>query len=194
MRGRTVKTPERVRLAQQMRAEGFTLLECAEHFGARVSTISAWTTDPDGERLRARKDSYCGECESCGGPTYGGDGPGNAPTVCIECLTWTPDAMKAWVLDYFKEHGFPPKLRQSPWSGVKGALRRNFGTWNDLLLACGLPLACDRRRETQDMVERRLAAGESVASIARDLGVTPSAIHMRMRTRGRRVSEVRAAA
>lgn len=194
MRGYPTRTPERVRLAQQMRDNGFTLRECAEHFGVGVQTVHDWTTDPDGSKLRARHESYRGECEVCGGPTCGSYGIDKAPTVCLDCLRWTPEAMKAWVLDYFEEHGYPPRQRVSPWRSSGGSLTAHFGTWNNLLLACGLPLACDRRPETQQAIERRIAAGESVASIAHDLGMTKNAIYIRLRIRGIRIEQLRAAA
>ena len=188
MRGYPTKTPERVRLAIQMRDADFSLRECADHFGVSVKTVSAWTTDPDGSRLRARHESYRGKCEGCGRPTSGSYGY-DAPTVCIDCLKWTPEAMRAWVLDYFEENGYQP--RRKAWSGGDNALRVHFGSWNGLLLACGLPLACDRRPETQEEIERRLADGESAASIAHDFGVTTAAIYERCRWRGIRVGDLR---
>lgn len=55
MRGRSTKTPERVAEAQRLRAAGMYYREIAERLEVHQSTVIAWITDPDGERLRARK-------------------------------------------------------------------------------------------------------------------------------------------
>lgn len=194
MRGVPTKTPNRVALATAMRDAGFLLRECADHFGVSVKTIHSWVTDPEGLKLRARKESYSGECEVCGGPTTGCNGADRAPTVCMECRTWTAEGVKAWVMDFFEENGYPPRVKDSPWNGSNDAVERIFGTWNGLLLECGMPLACDRRPETQVLIEQRIVRGDRVEEIAHDLGVTPMAIYQRMRWRGKRVRDMRVAA
>lgn len=193
MRGVTKKTPERVAAAQRMREDGLLLREIAGRFGISVKTAHDWINDPDGRKLRARHESYSGECEVCGGPTTGCNGIDKAPTACMVCRTWTPEGMKAWVLDFFDEHGYPPRVKDSPWNGSNNAVGRIFGKWNTLLLECGLPLACDRRPETQRMVEERITRGDRVEDIAHDMGVTPMAVYQRMRYRGVRVRDMRAA-
>ena len=85
--------------------------------GVAVQTVSAWINDPDGSRLRARKDSYRGECAECGGPTCGGDGPTNTPMLCAACVQWTDeqiiDAIRAWAEGH---GGIPPKQIDWRWA------------------------------------------------------------------------------
>ncbi len=66
-----MKTPENLARARQMRSEGKLLREIAEEIGVEVQTINSWLIDPDGSRLRARKESYRGTCIDCSGPTSG---------------------------------------------------------------------------------------------------------------------------
>lgn len=69
-----------------MREHGITVNAIAAHFGVSKQTASAWITDPDGTRLKARKDSYRGVCIDCGKPTSGCNGPGaSAPQRCADC-------------------------------------------------------------------------------------------------------------
>lgn len=68
-----------------MRADGLTLRQLGEHFGVRIQTVHAWLSDPDGARLRERKNSYRGECSECGASTDGSAGPNQAPDLCAKC-------------------------------------------------------------------------------------------------------------
>lgn len=71
-------------MARELRGGGLLLREIAERMGVAVSTVGSWLTDPDGSRLRARKDGYRGVCEVCGAPTTGGNGY-LAPRMCHRC-------------------------------------------------------------------------------------------------------------
>lgn len=64
-----------------LRSEGLLMRQIAERMGVAVSTVDSWLNDPDGSRLRARKDSYRGTCEVCGARTDGSAGR-RAPTRC----------------------------------------------------------------------------------------------------------------
>lgn len=85
--------------------------------------------DPDGTQDRARKDSYAGVCETCGGPTSGADGPAEAPRFCRHCAPahyqtkyWTYERVVAAIQLWAELHdGRPP--RATDW--LKGAKRRN---------------------------------------------------------------------
>jgi IS30 family transposase len=66
-----VTRAEKVAKAQELRRSGLKLREIGEQMGAAVSTVDGWLNDSDGSRLRARKASYRGTCEDCGGPTSG---------------------------------------------------------------------------------------------------------------------------
>ena len=191
---------QNVARARELRAQGLLLREVAERMGVAVQTVSAWINDPDGSRLRARKDSYRGECAECGGPTCGGDGPTNTPMLCAACIQWTDgqiiDAIRAWA----EVHGgIPPKELDWQWAPADrshpsgGAVVRRMG-WNEAILRAGFSVRCDRRPETQAEIERQIRAGVSVREIAGEFGVSPDAIYGRLRYRGLSVHDVRVAA
>lgn len=190
----TVSRAERVRECRELREQGLLLREIGERLGLAQTTVHAYLDDPDGSKMRARKDSYRGRCSECGGPTTGCNGAAKAPTLCKGCIEWTRDECLEAVLAYFDECGYPPRVPRHPRDeGLpsEAVAARLFGGWNALLLAAGLPLACDRRAGTQEEIEARLRAGDRVADIAADLGCTEKNIYMRMRTRGVTVSSLR---
>jgi hypothetical protein len=102
--------------AQRLREEGLLLREIAERMGAKRTTVSAWLCDPDGSKLRARKDSYRGECIDCGARTDGSNGRANAPRRCDECSRrfrherriWTPDTIVEAIRAFHDQYGFVP--------------------------------------------------------------------------------------
>jgi DNA-binding CsgD family transcriptional regulator len=76
---------ERTAEALRLREEGLLIREIAERMGVAVSTAGQYLADPDGAKLRARKDSYRGECEDCGRLTDGSNGF-QAPRWCRDCV------------------------------------------------------------------------------------------------------------
>jgi IS30 family transposase len=81
-----VTRAEKVAKAQELRRSGLKLREIGEQMGAAVSTVDGWLNDSDGSRLRARKASYRGTCEDCGGPTSGtSSGVAREPRWCKTC-------------------------------------------------------------------------------------------------------------
>lgn len=81
-------TPERLALAaraREIRDGGALIQDIAAELGVSRSYASELLHDPDGSRARARKDSYAGVCEDCGGPTSGCNGRANAPRLCGVC-------------------------------------------------------------------------------------------------------------
>jgi hypothetical protein len=119
VRGKAVKTPERVAEARRLRdEEGLILREIAIRLGAAPSTIHAWLSDPDGSQLRARKDSYAGVCVDCGGPTSGSQGRRAQPR-CQECANikrgaeakvWTREAIIDAIQVWAAKYGDPPAV------------------------------------------------------------------------------------
>jgi hypothetical protein len=79
--------------AQRLRAQGLTLRAIAGLMGGSPRTVGDWLNDPDGSRMKARKERYRGTCVDCGGPTTGGLGRGpNAPLRCRRC--WGKETAK----------------------------------------------------------------------------------------------------
>jgi predicted transcriptional regulator len=189
---------EREAVAVELRSQGLGMREIAERMGCARSTVNDYLHDPGGHRLRARKDSYRGVCEQCGGVTNGSNGPDRAPRVCADCIEWTAESVVCAMQDWAEEHGYAPTTTdwRSTAPGHPAAhacVIRRLG-WNQLLLRAGLPLACDRRPETQEWVEAQVRAGRPIVEIAADLDVTLNAIRQRLYIRGLSVSQLRAAA
>lgn len=65
--------------------EGLSGKEIARLMGRSHATIRSYFYDPDASKARAIKERYKGQCESCGAPTSGGDGPGRARRRCVRC-------------------------------------------------------------------------------------------------------------
>lgn len=193
MKGHPVRTPERVAEAQRLRAEGRTYREIGEALGVAKNTAAEWITDPDRSKWRARRESYAGACIDCGAPTDGSSGPVRAAERCRECVTWTQESALLAVEDYFETHGAPPRSRIPGLPHVSTA-RRLFGSWNNLLLAAGLPLVCDRRADVWESAVQRVLDGELVADIAAERGCTESNIYQVLCRRGVRLHDVRRAA
>jgi transposase len=76
---------ERAAEAAELRARGLLYREIAERMGISISYAQDLISDPDGSRVRARKDSYRGACEICGKATDGSAGRGAAPRFCNRC-------------------------------------------------------------------------------------------------------------
>jgi predicted transcriptional regulator len=181
---------ERAKRALVLRRRGWKLREIAEELGVAISTVSAWCTDPDGSRLAARKNTYRGICTGCGKKTDGSNGSKRAPSLCQECRKSSPEAILATIRDWTDTHGRPP--RKADLNGTTAA--RYFGTWNNALLAAGVGLNHDRRRETQERLESLIAEGHTLKEAAGRVGLSPACVSMRLRYRGLSVADLRRAA
>lgn len=172
MRGRPVKTPERVHLAQQMRAAGFLLREIGPHFGVSPKTASAWISDPDLTKQSERRARYARPCPDCGQPMDGSDGPSAGPASCLSCTRQNNHASaRARVIEAMHEwnrrFGRPPmaadwnqgmatsgnypasRARRAAatdydWPPVT-AVQRLFGSWNAGVEAAGFEPLTTRR-------------------------------------------------
>lgn len=183
---------ERYAQCKALRDQGLLLREIGERLGIATSTVFDVLSDPTGEKVRARKDSYRGVCDTCGRPTDGSAGASKAPKRCLDCIMWSREALLAWVDGWADAHGgVPPRL--SDFSGAYRAARRHFGSWNGLLLAAGFALHCDRRAETAQAILAAVRAGESTKDIAARYGVTTGAIEKRLQSMGTSISRERPA-
>ena len=181
-----------------MRAEGYLLREIAEALGVGKQTVHSWLVDPDGAKMRARKDTYRGTCESCGKATHGSNGAAHAPRLCGECREWPEEAIIAAMQDWAESHGGrPPTCTDWQKAGPDHPtdnVASTRGGWNALLLKAGFELVTDRRPETQEQMEQMLREGLSTAKVAEHFGWCAQNVHARMHNRGRKVSELREAA
>lgn len=130
-RGLTTKTPERVAAAQQMRSDGMSWRAICEALAVARPTAEAWVKDPDGTKLRARKDSYASKCIDCGGPTSGSEGRREEPR-CLACANvksgfaakiWTREAVVLAIHEWAAEYGEPPA--GADWNGWEARHRLN---------------------------------------------------------------------
>lgn len=112
MRGRTVRSPERVAEAMRLRREGLKYREIAGVMGVSLSAAQEWVSDPDGEKRAARKAGYQGSCVDCGEPTDGSD-PRMPAERCRLCTgQHIRKLTREWILRSFEEwadlFGVPP--------------------------------------------------------------------------------------
>jgi hypothetical protein len=185
---------KRVAEARRLRSDGLLLREIGVRMGVARTTVHGWLDDPDGSKLRARKDSYRGVCVVCGGQTDGSNGREAAPELCMSCRTWTEDAIVEAIRLWASERGGLPPTEMD-WRRADTdhpsatTVCGRFG-WNRMLLAAGFGLRCDRRPETQAWIMEQLRSGVDVDSVADAVGVTPQAILRRLHVRGLRLKDV----
>lgn len=194
-RGQTMRTPERVELAQDLRADGLKWREVADVLGCSLSAAQEWAADPSGHIRDARKATYGGVCDCCGGPTDGSGGKKRAaPRTCQSCLQWTADGVLEALRDFFAEHGRAPREVEAV--AARGmpsnkSVDKWFGSWNGGLAAAGLPINMDRDRATTQAMADAVAAGLTLNQAGERFGCTGTNIRQRMATIGLRVSDLR---
>jgi predicted transcriptional regulator len=190
---------EREAHARKLREHGMLLREIAAEMGVKRSTVHAWLSDPGGLQMKARKDSYRGVCDTCGGPTDGSNGAANAPSRCMDCRTWTRDAVLEALREWGDDHGgIPPRLIDTR-PGYEGHGRlptdttvgRLFGGWNAALLAARYSLHMDRRPETTEAMAEMIRSGMTADEVGERFGVTGNAVSYRLRYHGTPISELR---
>lgn len=156
---------EKVARAQALRARGLKQREIAEEMGVAIPTVSTWLNDPDGSRLRARKDGYRGRCVECGGATDGSNGRDAAPERCLPCAMAhrsresepaRREYQIARIQEWARLHGEPPasadwnptqsrhmhdearaeRFKEGGWPWATNIIA-TFGTWNAAIRAAG---------------------------------------------------------
>jgi transposase len=181
--------------AQRLRDEGLLLREIAERMDAKLKTVHSWLTDPDGSKLRARKDGYRGKCVDCGARTDGSNGPAQAAIRCQSCRwqyqhderRWTPEAIVEALQAWAAEHGHPPFARDWDLAGddhpSETTVHNECGCWNAALRLAGFeptrefnrPFAADPT--VLDRVVALYREGHTTYEIAPMFGVSPTRVH-----------------
>ena len=177
--------------AAQLRDQGLNYREIAERVGVSKTTICRWLNPDIDERSRAAcravKERYVGECELCGGPTNGCNGPGTAAAVCRKCLNWTPESIELAVRDFIAEYGRQPTAGDA--RADRGlphfvSVARQYGSWNAMLDALGLPRLRDIERGPRVVV--LAAAGHTLREIADIENTNPVNVRAILHYRGLR--------
>jgi hypothetical protein len=106
---------EKAAEARRLRDQGLLLREIGARMGLSVSMASDLINDPDGSKVRARKASYGGRCDTCGRRTDGSNGRAKAPTRCAPCehanprhRYWTRELVIDAIREFARLYGRPP--------------------------------------------------------------------------------------
>ena len=131
---------QRVEQIEALARRGFEAREIADQLGLALSTVHKYRRDPEGERERARREGYRGQCRVCGRATSGSEGPGRAPRWCPDCAPaqrrrWSDEQLLEAIRDWVRLTGAPPSTYD--WSpahapeGHAGAARylNELGRW-----------------------------------------------------------------
>lgn len=102
--------------AEELRRDGLTAREIGETLGISRSYAAELLDDPDGEKGRARKDSYRQPCPHCGEPMTGSYGIAGAPERCAACAAkkqhdeayWDEARIIATFQEFHRRYGRPP--------------------------------------------------------------------------------------
>jgi hypothetical protein len=148
-----VTRQEKAAMAARLQVSGMTARDIGSEMGLAVQTIRDLLWDPDGSKVRARKDSYRGSCAECGAPTDGSNGSAKAPKLCIHHAPrvhlgiWTREACIDAIRDFHDEHGRiptagemgvgPMKHQRVDWLPWPTTLRSVFGTSAAAMRAAG---------------------------------------------------------
>ncbi len=110
------KTPERVELAAELRAEGMTYREIGELLGVRKSAVHEWLNDSDGSKQAARRERHrlrsLKPCVDCG-KLIDGTHVTQSAERCRSCAyderkVWTREAIVLAMQEWAAKYGEPP--------------------------------------------------------------------------------------
>lgn len=162
MKGRTVRTPEKVAEAIRLRERGWSYKDIGELMGVSRSAVSEWLCDPDGSKQARRHARARGVCVDCGASTSwaNGGGPSERCRKCavLHARVWTREAIIGAIQRWAEETGgIPPAAMDwnpsdaaakghperaerfytdGPWPAMS-TVREAFGTWNAAIAAAG---------------------------------------------------------
>ena len=133
--------------ARTLRDRGMLYREIADVLGIGVSYAEELVSDPNGEKMRRRREKYAGKCVDCGARTYSGNF--TPPERCRKCAPahlkiWTREAILAAFRREWAETGEVPCASvwagagRPEWAPTTTVVAREFGSWNAGVRAAGL--------------------------------------------------------
>jgi hypothetical protein len=121
-------------------AEQLPIAEIARRLGRAPATIKAYLYDPTGEKARAVKARYRGDCRNCGADTSPRNGKGDAYRYCrgrrrgADGPKWTRERVRAAIRRWAELYGRAPSWYD--WSrtharrrGIQAIRRLERGDW-----------------------------------------------------------------
>jgi len=147
----------------RLRVLGLTQLEIAKRLGIGRSWVATLCNDPDGSKQKARRETYTGICERCGGETKS-SGTSRPSRLCANCSRevahesriWTREKIIEAIQEWAAQHGRPPTandwLHADPggrwpnrgsvyneYSYPRSVRRSPFACWADAIEDAGFP-------------------------------------------------------
>lgn len=173
--------------AARLKATGMNGLQIARVMGVSNSYAYELLSDPEGSRVRARKDGYRGVCRSCGELTDGSNGAAAAPSMCNTCANppWSREDILAAFRAFHECTGRSPRKEDGDVPGRdlphERTVAKYLGSWNNALRAAGLPLNRDRDRATSEAMAALRASGLTYVEIAERYGCDASNVWQRVK-------------
>jgi hypothetical protein len=172
---------KRARQAARLKErEGLNAREIAYRMGISKTYAFDLLNDPEGLKVKARKESYRGICEVCGAFTNGADGPTRAPRFCNHCapaayhLKWTKERVVEAIQRWAKIFGRPPlstewlhgqvvdgyefPANSSVYDSHNDRSYPCFNNWADAIEAAGFPRPHRGRYERTPECRSRMSA------------------------------------
>lgn len=192
MKRREELHPEIVR----MRAQGMMFKDIGQALGISTSLAHDYYSDPDGSKVRARKERYAFPCVECGAKTNPG-GTDRGTGMCDSCArkaskVWTPEAITTAVKRWADEHGgVPPTASQWQKGGeywpANATVVATVG-WRNAILAAGFDAFesghYGRDGEYPEALEetvRLYRSGLSIEGVAREMGLAAQTVLNRLK-------------
>lgn len=138
--------------AKVLREGGLLQREIAVVLGVSRTYAAELVSDPEGAKVRARKQRYGGTCVECGAATDGSNGRDAAPKLCFACHSqklhddryWTPERIIQAIQEWHRQHGRPPIAPEWVTPGERvgqippvSTVQREFGSWRAAIQEAG---------------------------------------------------------
>lgn len=194
---------QRVAEVRRLREQGLLFREIGGRLGIATNTAQEYFNDPDGAKVRARKEARVGVCVDCGGPTRN-SGALAVPERCWTCgmahrstvqarlalsqavtgtgLTWTDteilDALRAASTDGTLSKTWYELWRASHAGPTVRTVVQRFGSWAAGVEAAGLSTRGRQRGPYANRLSRE-GALLAVQECAAEIGHPPTCVEYR---------------